>query len=672
MLVVFLLEVDMPFANIGDLPPTTKNLPRKAKEIFMAAFNSAHKQHPDDEARVNQIAWAAVKRKYHNNKDGQWVAKEANVQVKEANVHPGAYKEAMSDNDRRQLLQGAVTSSLAVGNTMDGPYITDIYPDELVYVIKGKHFRVTYVIDRKGRVVFSDQPELVTPVTVYTPVAESIEAKINELTAVIAEREESPGAQESVNALLDLLEKEDLDEKMAAPLLKQADDIIANLKEKASMKTEDGGQYPMSAYAYTPDTATPENWKLRLWESPEGGVTKGQLAIAAASLSPGGYRGLKVAILKEALPAVKSRIRSEYRKLGLEDIPKWVRGEDEKREKVFESCEIDIQEVTKEGIAQGIVPIRIIVPGFNTSKGRYYSEQAVQDAADIFDGAKMYADHPTEAEEKEKPERSIRDWVATLHDTKVSEAGNAVGIAHINAGWLKEKIQNLFEQGDLQHLGTSINAVGSGTTQTIEGHKTTLVERLLRSTFQSVDFVTEAGAGGQAGLRESAGDSINDVDLMALATFKEARPDLVEVIESTIREQINTEVKKQMDAEARVKELEGENETLTKENSGLKEAAEKVEKAKVKEAAQTAIKEAVDKAELPQAAKDKLIEAHKGDESAEGIEAVIKEEASYIATITKAGEINLGPSSPQDEVKTKETEDAIQKGLDKLAGKPEK
>ena len=593
------------------------------------------------------------------------------MKVKEATVHAGTYKEAMSDNDRRQLLQAAVTFSLAVGNTMDGPYIRDIYPDYLVYEIKNKLFRMAYVIDAKSRVVFG-QPERVKAETVYTPVQEKVEAKINELTLLVSERSDPGDAQKAIDNLLNLMEKEGLKDEDAAPLIQEADGIIAKMTETEVMKTEEGVQYPISAYAYTPDSATPETWKLRLWEDKEKGITKNHLSKIAAFLSPGGYRGQKVAILKEALPAVKSRIRSEYRKLGIEDIPKWVRGEDEKREKVFESCEIDIQEATKEGIAQGIVPIRIIAPGFNTSKGRYYSEQAVQDAADIFDGAKMYADHPTKAEEKEKPERSIRDWVATLHDTKVSEAGNAVGIAHINAGWLKEKIQNLYEQGDLQHLGTSINAVGSGTTQTIEGHKTTLVERLLRSTFQSVDFVTEAGAGGQAGLRESAGDSINDVDLMDLATFKEARPDLVEVIESTIREQINTEVKKQMDAEARVKELEGENETLTKENSGLKEAAVAAEKAKVKEVAQAAIKSAVDKATLPQAAKDKLIEAHKDDESAEGIDVVITNEATYIATVTEAGKIVLGPSSPQDEVKTKEIEEAIQKGLDQMAGKPEK
>lgn len=659
----------MPYKTIAELPPGTKHLPKGAKEIYMSAFNAAFKTYKGDEPKAHATAWSAVELKYKKNANGQWVAKEAKVKITEATIHEGTYKEAMSDSDRRALLQGAVTASLAVGNSMDGPYIRDIYPDELVYEIKNKMYRMTYVIDRKGKVVFG-QPELVTPVTVYTPVAEAVEAKINQLTGMIAEREEAPEAQESLNALLDLLEKEDLDEAMATPFLLEADVIIAKMEEKAPMKTEDGQQYPRSAYAYTPSDS-PDSWRLRLFESPELKVTKGQLSIAAAALSPGGYRGQKVAILKEALPAVKQRIRSEFRKLGLDDIPKWVKDAAETRERVAESCEIDIKEVTADNIAKGVVPVRIISPGFNTSKGRYYSEQAIKDAAVIFEGNKMYADHSTDDEEKARPERSIRDWVATLHETRVSEAGNAVGIAHINAGWLKEKIQTLFEQGDLQHLGTSINAVGKGTTQTLEGHKTVLVEGLVRSTFQSVDFVTEAGAGGQAGLRESAIDQVVDVDLVDLATLREARPDLVEVIEATIREEINTEVKSRMEDKERITELEGQLETTTKENEALKEAARVEEAAKTKAVAQAAIKEAVDKADLPPAAKEKLIEAHKDDESAEGIEAVITTEATYIAALTEAGKITGlgGPPSGEDETKTKE---AIEKGINKLAGKPEK
>ncbi len=650
----------MPFANIAALPDNLKKLPKHAQEIYMNTFNSAFKTYDGNEGRAHGAAWVAVKKGYKKNANGQWVAKESSVKTgdkvfTEKDVI-SMMKEGMSDNDRRQVLQAAVTSNLAVGDAQHGPWIRDVYDTEVVYEIGSKMFKMAYVIDSKGKVVFG-QAERVTPHTVYTPVAEAVEAKISELTLLASEREDNPEVKQSLDSLLDLLEKEELSEEIARPLLEKADEVIANLAEAKAMKTEEGEQYPQSAFAYAPDN-DPKNWKLRLWENTIKKVTQPQLGKAAATLSPGGLQGHKLVVAEEALPGIRRAIRVEYRKLGIGDdaMPKWVREENESRERVFESCEIDIAEVTKDGISNGIVPVRIIKPGFNSSKARYYSEQAVNDAAVIFEGAKMYADHPTEKEERERPERSIRDWVATLHETKVSEAGNAVGVAHINAGWLKEKIKTLFEQGDLQHLGTSINAVGRGIKQSIEGIKTTLVERLVKSSLQSVDFVTEAGAGGEAGLRESAKDNLIDVELVDIATFRDARPDLIEAIESGIRKQINMEVKAKMDAEARIKELENENETLTTENSGLKEAAQAAEKAKVKEAAQVAIKEAVDKAELPQKAKDRLVEAHKGDESAEGIEEAIKSEVDYVAALTeKSKPRDLGPSGGEgNETKVKE------------------
>ena len=635
----------MPYSTIAELPDSTKKLPKHGKEIYLAAFNNSFKS-AEDEGRAHAIAWAAVK-KIYKEEDGQWVLKEAKVTTKIA------VKEAMSDNDRRTLLQGAVTGSLAVGNSMDGPWIRDIYSDYLVYEVKNKMFRMAWVIDQKGKVVLGDA-ERVTPQTIYTPVQEKVEAKIETLTKLTSEREDVTEARESLDNLLELLEREDLTEAIAEPHLKKADEVIAKLQISEAMKTEDGAQYPMAAFAYTPEADKPSDWKLRLWESPVKKVTKAQLNIASAYLSIGGYRGVKVEILREALPDVRMRVRAEYKKLGTKDadISKWVKEGNMGRERVAESCEIDISEASKEGVANGILPVRIIKPGFNNSKGRFYSDSAVADAGTIFEGTKMYADHPAKGD---RPERSVRDWVATLHETKVSEAGNAVGVAHIHAGWLKEMVSNLYEQGDLKQLGTSINAVGNVTKQTVQGVKTVLVEGLVKTGTQSVDFVTEAGAGGQAGLRESVSDTFVDAELMDLATLREARPDLVEAVESDIKAQINTEVKHKMELEEKVTDLEGQVTTLTAERDTLKEAQAQAEKDRAKADAQAVIKEAVNKAELPEAAKTKLMEAHKEDESGEGIEEAIKAEKTYIAALTGKGKItDLGPSDTKTDEKVKE------------------
>ncbi len=54
----------MPYATIEDLPPATRHLPRHAKEIFLAAFNSAWDEYGGDEERAFRVAWAAVKKRY--------------------------------------------------------------------------------------------------------------------------------------------------------------------------------------------------------------------------------------------------------------------------------------------------------------------------------------------------------------------------------------------------------------------------------------------------------------------------------------------------------------------------------------------------------------------------------------------------------------------------------
>ena len=65
----------VPYATNADLPERIrKNLPRKAQDIFRAAFNSAYDRYgPKNEARAFRIAWAAVKRGYVQRIAGVWV-----------------------------------------------------------------------------------------------------------------------------------------------------------------------------------------------------------------------------------------------------------------------------------------------------------------------------------------------------------------------------------------------------------------------------------------------------------------------------------------------------------------------------------------------------------------------------------------------------------------------
>ena len=76
----------MPYDSVWDLPDSMKkNLPKRAKEIYLAAYNSAWEQYakPKDrrgddtrEETAHKVAWAAVKKKYRK-KDDEWIMRKA-------------------------------------------------------------------------------------------------------------------------------------------------------------------------------------------------------------------------------------------------------------------------------------------------------------------------------------------------------------------------------------------------------------------------------------------------------------------------------------------------------------------------------------------------------------------------------------------------------------------
>jgi cation transport regulator len=64
----------VPYENRNELPKGVKdNLPAHAQGIYKEAYNSAYDEYHHDEERASRIAWGAVKKKYHKNKDGKWV-----------------------------------------------------------------------------------------------------------------------------------------------------------------------------------------------------------------------------------------------------------------------------------------------------------------------------------------------------------------------------------------------------------------------------------------------------------------------------------------------------------------------------------------------------------------------------------------------------------------------
>ena len=439
--------------------------------------------------------------------------------------------------------------------------------------------------------------------------------------------------------------------------IKAVNEAMISLKETALVKTEDGVKYPPEAFAYASVKSSPSAWLLRLREGDK--VTKRMLDKAASWLSPGGCAGKHLEIPLEEVSVVKRTIRNEYKRLGVpdEDISKWVK-EAEMRNILSEYIPLSEAVVTGKGKADVVV----LSPGFNTSKERYYAPETLARDFAVFEGVKMFADHPTEADEKARPERSIKDWVATLKNVKMNEKGQVIGEAVIVEPWMQEKLSTLRDKGMLNDMGISINAVGQATKQTIDGVKTNFIEKIVRS--RSVDFVTSPGAGGMVNMYESGVE--NDVDIINIESLKERRPDLVTVIVTEAQAEFKTEAKKKMELEEKVKELETANATLLKENTDLKSSIETEKQATAKATAQAAIKEAIVKAEIPEPTKVRLQERFKDAATTDGVEDAIKAEKAYIASITETSKVKgMGATTPDSEATRKALKESFMRlGMD--------
>lgn len=134
-------------------------------------------------------------------------------------------------------------------------------------------------------------------------------------------------------------------------------------------------------------------------------------------------------------------------------------------------------------LGDGKYRIRIIMPGQGSS-GIYTAENLAESAPLFKAGTEMFIDHPTETEEWERPERSIRDYAGVfLEDATVGEDGALYTVCKVFSG-VNDLIKDKWE-----HIGVSINAwcadpiSEDGIVPPIAG-------------VRSVDFVTTPGAGG--------------------------------------------------------------------------------------------------------------------------------------------------------------------------------
>lgn len=164
----------------------------------------------------------------------------------------------------------------------------------------------------------------------------------------------------------------------------------------------------------------------------------------------------------------------------------------------------------------GLLTLRVIRPGFNKSRRRFYPPETLRRDYRVFEGVKMFMDHATTEEERRRPEGSVRNWVASLKRLWVDRDGTVRATAAVIDDAFRGKLENLARHGKLGEMGVSIRAAGETRETEVEGHPTQLVERLLAA--RSVDFVTYPAAGGGVDMLESddapgSGEEGNEVSL---------------------------------------------------------------------------------------------------------------------------------------------------------------
>lgn len=205
-----------------------------------------------------------------------------------------------------------------------------------------------------------------------------------------------------------------------------------------------------------------------------------------------------------------------------------VPGQTRKRESNFNIVTSRFREAAGQGMPNKFRVVLIEEGMGNSTDAYYYSRDALESAVQVFNGLKIYADHPTNQEESDRPERSTRDVLGHYENLKVelSADGQAQLCADVDilpcrdTEWARacmlRAVENAKKFPDRDFIGLSINASGPSEERPIddvislapqgarqklldaqaEGIETVkLVSQINRAV--SCDLVTEAGAGGK-------------------------------------------------------------------------------------------------------------------------------------------------------------------------------
>lgn len=214
---------------------------------------------------------------------------------------------------------------------------------------------------------------------------------------------------------------------------------------------------------------------------------------------------------------------------------------------------LDLSEATLNAdnrVINGVVLIR----AGKSANNRRYSEAVLQAAAPVFESSKAYANHPSRAEAKDRPERSIRDITGWYQNVRY-ESGRLVAdryFTRTQAGqdaWaIAEDV--ITKRAPATLAGLSINAVGTGKMVKEDDGDVLEVESITHAI--SVDDVSSPAAGGGYVLTASNGDELTAAFMESL-TFEEwfeSKPEYVKRLQHEMKQIRQDDAVKAAKAEA--------------------------------------------------------------------------------------------------------------------------
>jgi len=332
-------------------------------------------------------------------------------------------------------------------------------------------------------------------------------------------------------------------------------DMTTNAQEQAT-KLIDGVEYPPSAFLVVEDPESPATWHLQVRDA-DGNPDHRLMGAAWAALTVG-YRGNRY-----EGPGKEEAMRKLQALYSGEDMPEPtevdVRIDDaldkmgEVLRALFHPVEEPVSELAESAISaetgsvvrlleqedgaaerdpEGPLRMRIVViePGLGNERDNHlYEAEMLRRDAHVFEGAKMYVtDH-------KETEKSVRTEVGDIAKSPVgfTDTGGVIAEARIWDPAFAKMVRNRHALGALNTLHDSIKATGKVKRGADwNGRKVNKVEQIVAA--ESVDWVTQAGAGGRAlALMESktgaGGNAMTDKD----ETIVE---EVEEVVETTLNE----------------------------------------------------------------------------------------------------------------------------------------